>query len=64
MTIIPLPVWAIFLVGLLLILPGCATKEEPRSEVCFLQLLGRTQDGLSVVASQCVSPEAFAESQK
>lgn len=45
-------------------LVGCATKEGPRNEVCMFRLLGNTQDGMPVVATTCVSPEAFAESQK
>jgi hypothetical protein len=43
---------------------GCASSPSPRSEVCAMRLLGATQDGVSVVAVQCVTPEQFAESQK
>lgn len=62
--IVPLPLWAILVIAVLVCLPGCATKEEPRDEVCFLHPLGRTQDGLHVVAARCMTPEQFAESQK
>ena len=48
-----------------LILAGCATtKEEPRQEVCFFQYLGRTEGGLSVARTACMSEQAFAEYQK
>lgn len=51
--------------GVILVpLSGCATKEGPRSEVCVFRLLGNNQDGMPVVVTTCVSPEAFAESQK
>jgi hypothetical protein len=44
---------------------GCSTtKEGPRNEVCMFRLLGNTSDGMPVVATTCVTPEAFAESQK
>lgn len=46
-----------------LLLAGCASPS-PRSEVCFLRLLGNTEDGMSVVAQACMTPEEFAESQK
>jgi hypothetical protein len=48
---------------LVLLLAGCATgTEEPK--VCLLRMLGLTEGGFSVVAQQCMTPEAFAESQK
>lgn len=43
---------------------GCATKEEAQLQYCFLEYVGETDGGLSVVKSICLSPEAFAESQK
>lgn len=42
---------------------GCATME-PESRVCFMKLMGRTEGGLSVVATHCMTQEQFAESQK
>jgi hypothetical protein len=48
---------------LLVILAGCASTG-PRSEVCIMQMLGRTESGVPVVAMQCVTPEEFEESQK
>jgi hypothetical protein len=44
-------------------LPGCASPS-PRSEVCTMQLLGQTEARVPVVAMHCITPEAFAESQK
>lgn len=41
---------------------GCST--EMRSEVCYLRLLGKTEQGYTVVAQACQSPEAFAASQR
>ena len=45
---------------------GCATTKEETADVrvCAFQLLGQTGSGLPVVKMQCVTPEAFAESQK
>jgi hypothetical protein len=64
-TIMPMPFWALILGALIVCLQGCATtKEGPRNEVCMFRLLGNTSDGMPVVATTCVSPEAFAESQK
>lgn len=42
---------------------GCATTE-PEVRVCFMHMMGRTQQGLSVVAQHCMSKEAFEETQK
>lgn len=41
---------------------GCATAEE--AKVCFIKAMGVTQEGYTVAAVQCMTPEAFAESQK
>ena len=65
--ILPLICWIGFVLGLIFVLAalsGCASSPSPRSEVCFLRLLGTTDDGLSVVRSVCMTPEQFAESQK
>jgi len=64
-TVLPALFWIALIATALLFLQGCATaKEGPREEVCFLQLIGRTQDGLSVVKSMCVTEEQFIEAQK
>ncbi len=62
-TILPLPFWALLLLALIVLLPGCATAE-PESKVCFMQLMGRTESGLSVVRQACLTEEQFAETQK
>ena len=66
--ILPLICWIGFVLGLIFLLAGlsgCATTTEgPRQEVCMFQLLGQTSNGMPVVALSCVTPEAFAESQK
>jgi hypothetical protein len=49
---------------LIILLAGCATPAEPETHVCFMKLLGHTEQGYSVVTQQCMTPEAFAESQK
>jgi hypothetical protein len=44
---------------------GCATEkkaDDPR--VCYLKLLGNTEEGFSVVLQQCVTPEEFRAAQK
>lgn len=55
-----------FTIFLLVLISGCATTKEdgPRNEVCLFRLLGNTEDGVPVVNAICVTPEAFAESQK
>lgn len=48
-------------------LSGCATTAtapEPQMSVCFMKLMGMTEDGTTVVAQSCMSPEAFAETQR
>lgn len=45
-----------------LLLFGCAGTRD--AEVCYLKLMGQTEDGFTVVAQQCMTPAAFAESQK
>lgn len=47
---------------ILLPVMGCATARD--AEVCFMRIMGQTEDGTTVVAQQCMTPEAFAESQK
>jgi hypothetical protein len=46
---------------LMLVLAGCSTAGP---QVCFMTPMGKTEDGSWVVAQQCMTPEAFAESQK
>lgn len=48
---------------LLPLLSGCASAE-PENRICFMQFLGKTESGWTVAATQCMTPEAFAESQK
>jgi hypothetical protein len=64
--IFPLSMWAgaAVAVGCLLVgLSGCASTESgPR--VCYVKPMGATEDGSWVVAQMCMTPEAFAESQK
>jgi hypothetical protein len=47
-------------------LSGCATTgtEQPEQRVCYVQFLGKTENGWTVIAQQCVTPEAFAAAQK
>lgn len=47
---------------LIVILAGCATARD--AEVCYVKPMGNTEEGLIVVLQQCLTPEAFAESQK
>jgi hypothetical protein len=59
-----------FLIGAILAvifgpLVGCASESpSPRTEVCYMRLLGSTEDGMSVVMSACVTPEEFKAAQK
>ena len=55
----------LFLVGVIVAgLQGCATKKEEATQVCFIQFLGKTDGGLSVVRQACFTEEQFAEMQK
>lgn len=62
------PYWVLLLGALgIALLPiwGCATAPaESETKVCFIKPMGQTQNGMLVVAQSCMSPEAFAESQK
>lgn len=62
-TVLPMPFWLCLVAVALILIQGCATTE-PESKVCFMQLMGRTQSGLSVVRQACMTEEQFAESQK
>lgn len=42
-------------------LSGCSSIEE---RICFMQALGRTEQGHSVVQQICMTPEEFKELQK
>lgn len=44
---------------------GCSSQpqdEEP--QICFMKSLGRTPDGMFVVAQKCMTQDDFKESQK
>lgn len=45
------------------LLTGCATTE-PENRICFMKSIGATEDDWAVVASRCMTPGAFQESQK
>ena len=62
-TILPMPFWVALIAAALALLPGCATTE-PSAQVCFMRMMGVTEHGYSVVQQLCMTPEAFAESQK
>ena len=57
--------WFLFaLVIALVLIPlgGCSTTEDPK--VCFMSVMGQTEEGYTVVAQQCMTQEAFKELQK
>lgn len=66
--ILPLVIWIAMLgclAWLVLSISGCADApkvNEPK--VCYLKLLGNTEEGFSVVLQQCVTPEEFKAAQK
>lgn len=65
--IFPIIAWLSFIgfgIVLLILAAGCASSPSPRTEVCYMQPLGRTEAGMSVVMQHCVSPEEFKEAQK
>lgn len=58
---IQLPLWFVLIVATLFGW-GCASTEE--TKVCFMKPFGLTEQGYTVAAVQCMTPEAFADSQK
>lgn len=44
-------------------LAGCATTTR-EAEVCYMKPIGLTEQGFTVAFQQCMTPEAFQESQK
>jgi hypothetical protein len=65
LTVISLFIWLgiVAAFGMLIVgLSGCAS--DMRSEVCYLRVLGKTEEGYTVVAQACQSPERFAASQR
>lgn len=65
-TLIPKLFWLGLLAAALVALAtGCAsTPSAPEVRVCFMKMLGATEQGHSGVAQHCMTPEAFAETQK
>lgn len=67
LTLISLFIWLglVAALGMLIVgLSGCATAPaEPAAQVCYLKMMGTTDDGCTVVMQACVSPEKFAEGQ-
>lgn len=61
-TVFPLPLWFLLAAMLLFACTACASTEE--TKVCFMKPFGMTDQGYTVAAVQCMSPEAFEESQK
>lgn len=48
-------------------LAGCSSLPDihpPDDKICFVQLIGKTDEGWSVLAERCMTPEAFERSQK
>jgi hypothetical protein len=66
--IFPLIAWLAaigFLIVFLVLLAGCATEKKPNDpKVCYLKLLGQTEEGYTVVVQQCVTTEEFQAAQK
>lgn len=68
------PYWLLALVILLVgsLLAGCATppkEEKPKAAsftlmVCYMKYLGQTDEGYTVAAEQCLTPEEFEALQK
>lgn len=44
------------------LLTGCATTDEPK--VCYLGLMGQTEQGMVVVMQHCMSQEQFKAAQQ
>lgn len=48
-------------------LAGCSSVPDihpPDNKICFVQLIGKTEEGWSVLAERCMTPEQFEASQK
>lgn len=49
------------------ILAGCSSppvEQKPHLMVCYMKLLGQTEEGYTVASQYCVTAEEFAASQK
>ena len=58
---------ALIILSAIALLAGCASGKEAKEDeprICFLKSMGRTEDGMVVVAQHCMSQEAFQEMQK
>lgn len=62
-TVVPYAVLLGIGFAMLIFLVGCAATK-PEQKVCFVKFLGKTEEGMVVVNQVCMTPEAFAESQK
>ena len=68
LTVIPLLFWISLLVAVLLLF-GCSSTSQPPAQkphlmVCYMKLLGQTEEGYTVASQYCVTAEEFAASQK
>jgi hypothetical protein len=65
--ILPVLVWIGIAIGvgcLVVGISGCATTGSDVYQICYVKVMGRTEDGTLVAAQTCMTPDAFAESQK
>lgn len=65
--ILPLLAWLAFIgfsIVLLTLAVGCATEQKAEPQVCYLKLMGQTEEGYTVVMQACVTPEQFKAAQK
>jgi hypothetical protein len=68
LTIMPPLFWVAIIFLACAMAYGCAAAPKPAEEVtqriCYVQLLGKTEEGYYLEAQVCQTPEAFAASHK
>lgn len=55
---------ALILIAIPMLTSCAAEPQKKEPQVCYLGLIGQTEEGYTVVMQQCISQEAFKESQK
>lgn len=65
---IPVIIWIAIIAAVMAIvtgLSGCATpQQEPVAQVCYVRIMGQTEEDYTMVMQACQTPEKFAESQQ
>lgn len=68
LTLVGLFIWLGIVAAAVMVIAGLSGCAKPQKElvasVCYLRVMGTTEEGYTVVMQACQSPESFAESQQ